>query len=258
VVRSIALFVGTAGLNCCHSDPKPKSYRDEPNMVNPRNRKKMIFGVGGVAIALTLSLASLGTTGAYFSDTHQGNVTGAVGSIKVTGSGGTGTSNIDLNFTGLLPGTPQTVKAGYQNTGLSPQDVWVVFNNPDALHALNDLGRYGEFHVSANGTALFDSANLSDDQDDPAHLSCGTLAPTGCWPVPKMVKLASNVAPSATGTVSFTFGYTAYKGGISAQTTAGGGAWNSYPVPTVPVPNPVVVGSGLPYQLVATQVGQTP
>ncbi|MDJ0323776.1 hypothetical protein QMG61_08380 [Cryobacterium sp. PH31-AA6] len=223
----------------------------------PRNntRKKWAVGAGGAAIALTFSLVSLGTTGAYFSDTHQGDITGTIGSIKVVGSAGTGTESLDLNFTGLLPGTPQTVTAGYQNTGASPQDVWVVFNNVDALHALNDLGTYGEFHVKANGTALFDSANLSDDMDDPANLSCGPIAPTGCWPVPKMIKIASNVGPSASGTVDFTFGYASK---LKGQTAAGGGVWNSYPVSTVPKPNPVVVGSGLPYQLVATQVGQTP
>jgi hypothetical protein len=222
---------------------------------NHGNRKKFILGAAGAGIALTLSLASLGATGAYFSDSHQGNVAGSVGSIKVTGTGGDGTNNLDLHFTNLLPGTPQTTTATYQNTGLSPQDVWVVFNNVDALHALNDLGSYGEFHVSANGTALFDSANLSDDQDNPAHLSCGTLAPTGCWPVPRVIKVASNVAPVSSGTVSFTFGYASK---LSGQTAVGGGAWNSYPVSTVPKPNPVVVGNGLPYQLVATQVGQTP
>jgi hypothetical protein len=88
-------------------------------MASKNTRKKWAIGAGGAAVALTLSLVSLGTTGAYFSDTHQGNVAGSVGSIKVTGSGGTGTDNLNLAFTGLLPGTPQTVTAGYQNTGMS-------------------------------------------------------------------------------------------------------------------------------------------
>lgn len=224
-------------------------------MATKITRKKWAVGVGGAALALTLSLVSLGSTGAYFSDTRQGDVTGSIGSIKVKGSGGSGAESLGLNFTGLLPGSPQTVTAGYQNTGNSPQDVWVVFNNADALHALNDLGTYGEFHIAANGTPLFDSANLSDDMDDPANLSCGTLAPTGCWPVPKMIKVASNVGPTASGTIDFTFGYAAK---LKGQSPAGGGVWNSYPVSTVPKPNPVVAGNGLPYQIVATQVGQTP
>ena len=97
--------------------------------------------------------------------------------------------------------------------------------------------------------------------DDPPVLSCGTLAPTGCWPVPKMIKVASDVGPTPSGTVDFTFTFTftfGYAAKRKGQTEAGGGVWNSCPVPTVPKPNPVVVGNGLPYQIVATQVGQTP
>ncbi|MDJ0338576.1 hypothetical protein [Cryobacterium sp. PH31-O1] len=219
------------------------------------NRKKAIIGAGGIAVALTMAFAALGPTGAYFSDTAQGAVSGTIGSIKIAGADGTGTDSLNLGFTNLLPGTTQTVSSRYVNTGLNAQDVWVVFNDKDALHALNDLGTYGEFHVAANGTALFDSANLSDDQDDTAHLSCGTLAPTGCWPVPKMIKLASNLAPTAVGSVSFSFGYAAK---MSGQSELGGGVWNSYPVKTVQVPNPTIKGNGLPYQIVATQVGQAP
>jgi hypothetical protein len=124
-----------------------------------------------------------------------------------------------------------------------------------ALHALNDLGTYGEFHVKANGTQLFDSANLNDGLHNPAKPSCGPFDPTGCWPLPKMIKIASNVGPTAGGSVDFTFGYASK---LSGQSPTGGGAWNSYPAPTVPNPTPVIAGSGLPYQLVATQVGQTP
>ncbi|TFD65086.1 hypothetical protein [Cryobacterium sp. Hb1] len=219
------------------------------------NRKKAIIGAGGVAVALTMALAALGPTGAYFSDTAQGEVSGTVGSIKIAGADGTGTDSLNLAYTNLLPGTTQTVASRYVNTGLNAQDVWVVFNDKDALHALNDLGTYGEFHVAANGKALFDSANLSDDLDDIEKPSCGTLAPTGCWPVPKMIKLESNLAPTAVGSVSFTFGYAAK---MSGQSKLGGGVWNSYPVKTAQTPNAVGAHNGLPYQLVATQVGQKP
>lgn len=93
--------------------------------------KNWAIGAGGAAPALTLSIVSLGTTGADFSDTRQGDVTGTIGSTKVKGSGGTGAEGLGLNFTGLLPGTPHTVTAGYQNTGAGLQDVWVVFNNAE-------------------------------------------------------------------------------------------------------------------------------
>lgn len=217
------------------------------------NRKKTILGAGGVAVALTMALAALGPTGAYFSDTAQGTVTGSVGSIKIAGADGGGTDQLDLTFTNLLPGTVQTVSSRYVNTGLNAQDVWVVFNDDDALHALNDLGHYGEFHVASNGTEIFASANLNDDADGTP--GCGGFSTTGCWLVPQMIQVGSDVAPGGVGSVSFGFGYGSQ---LSGQSAAGGGVWNSYPVGTVAVPNPTIVGNGLPYQIVATQVGHAP
>ncbi len=208
-----------------------------------RNRR---IGLGASVVLLgAFAIAGVTSTGAYFSDAHNGNISGTVGSIKITGSGGAGANNLDLSFDRLLPGQSQTVTVGYTNTGNSPEDVFLHFGNADALHALNDLGRYGEFHVVANGTHYFDSANLNDNQE---RGTCGPLSPSGCWPLPATLKVASNVAPGATGTIQFTFMYAA---ALSGQTAAGGGVWNAYPVnaPTA---------SGLPYTLVATQVGQTP
>jgi hypothetical protein len=218
------------------------------------NRKKAIIGAGGVAVALTMALAALGPTGAYFSDTAQGELTGTDGSIKVETSGGSGADHIGLTYENLLPGETQSVKATFKNTGANAQDVWVVFNDDQARAALNDLGSYGEFHISSYTTAnIFDSTNLRDS----AASGC---APTvnGCWPLGKQYKLQSNLAVNATGNVNFTFGYaaklgnTAYNNGIDAEpNTNGGGVWNADPLaaPTT---------SGLPYQIVATQVGHEP
>ena len=212
------------------------------------NRKKAIIGAGGVAVALTMALAALGPTGAYFTDTEQGGIEGTVGSIKVDAVG-----SLNLNYTNLLPGEVQTVSAQYTNNGLNHQDVWVVFNNADALHALNDLGNYGEFHISSGATEIFASANLNDDADGTPL--CGGFSTTGCWPVPAQIKVASNVAPDGGGTVSFGFGYS---GLLEGQSATGGGLWNSYPVSTLSDSNPDNEGYGLPYQIVATQVGQQP
>ncbi|TFC24541.1 hypothetical protein E3O25_15335 [Cryobacterium sp. TMT1-3] len=225
------------------------------------------MGAGGVAVALTMALAALGPTGAYFSDTAQGEITGSLGSIKISGSGGSGSEGLNLKFSNLLPGEAlQTQTVGYENTGRSNQDVWVVFNDADALHALNDLGNFGAFNVTANDTTVFNSTNLADGK---APLSkCGTLAAPGvddggilCHPLPKMVQVASNVAPNTwsgpDGHISFGFAYPEFeRNGVSksldnASNVKGGGAWNSYPV-AAPTMN------GLPYQIVATQVGQKP
>ncbi|MGO4600696.1 hypothetical protein [Terrabacter sp. 2YAF2] len=200
-------------------------------------RSRVAIGAGSLVLVAAGLVGSVGGSLAYFSDSQAGTLSGSVGSIK--GSVNTST----LAFTNLLPGEVQTVQAKATNTGLNNQDVWVVFDNADALHALNNLGTYGEFHITAEGSAKFDSANLNDRSS-----TCGAFNPAGCWPVPQKVKLASNVPP--TGTVTYEFGF-GYAGKLQGQTSEGGGAWNAYPLgaPT---------SSGLPYKIVETQVGQQP
>lgn len=218
---------------------------DRPFTREEKKLKKMSKRARGVIAGLaTFGLVAgvaltMSTTGAYFSDTEAGTVSGSVGSIKVA------VDHHDLTFTNLLPGSVQTVSAHATNNGLNNQDVYVVFNNADALHALNDLGGYGEFHVSANGVEQFASTNLNDGT---VKTDCGAFSPAGCWPVPKAIRLATNVAPGASVLYSFGFGYS---GLLKGQTTDGGGVWNSYPLgaPTA---------SGLPYEIVAVQPGQQP
>ncbi|MEC5168897.1 hypothetical protein RCH11_001356 [Glaciihabitans sp. GrIS 2.15] len=215
------------------------------------------------AISLAASVALLGgtawlasgATGAYFSDTHAGAISGTVGNIHVATYGGSGANGTNLAFSNLLPGAAQTVSLNYTNTGSDLQDVFIVFNNATALSALNNLGTYGEVHLSANGTAIFDSANLNDHLA-PAH--CLSFEPSGCWPLKTQYLLASNVAPGVTGSFSFSFNY---PGKLKGQAPVGAPApmWNSYPLSdqftTVAGDGS---GSGLPYQIVATQHGITP
>jgi hypothetical protein len=197
-----------------------------------------------------LTIVATGFTGAYFSDSHAGTISGNLGSIKITPSGGTGTDSTNLSFTNMLPGVPQTVTLNYSNSGLNAEDVWIVFNNATALSSLNNLGTYGEVHVAANGNDLFDSANLNDRAS-----TCGPFSPTGCWPVPQELKVASNVAPTGTGSVSFTFNYASKLSNPAAEN----GSFNGYPVSGQTTVNAADgTGNGLPYEIVATQVGQTP
>jgi hypothetical protein len=211
-----------------------------------------------VALLATASLLggtawiAAGTTGAYFSDTHDGTITGTIGSVRVTPSGGSGADSTDFLFSNLLPGTPQTVTVKYTNSGTSPEDVYIVFNNATALSALNNLGTYGEAHLAANGVQLFDSANLND-----RVATCGTLDPSGCWPLAAQYRVATNLPVGATGNVSLTFNYA---GKLVNQPPVGTTAnWNAYPVAGQAKTNAADgSGSGLPYQIVATQPGVTP
>ncbi len=208
-------------------------------MLPKNNRFRAAVGVGSLALVAAGLVGSVNGSLAYFTDSQSGTVSGSIGSIKGE------VSQSNLAFTNLLPGEVKTVEARMGNTGLNNQDVWVVFDNAQALYQLNDLGQYGEFHITADGVAKFDSANLNNDHNG----TCGPLAPTGCWPVPAQVKLASNVAPGHTVSYSFGFGYS---GKLSTQTPQGGGVWNSYTAADGSS------ASGLPYKIVETQVGQQP
>lgn len=215
------------------------------------NLRLAILAACVVGLIASVMLAT-GVTGAFFSDSHSGRITGSLGSIRITPSGGAGPEGTNFAFSNLLPGEPQTARLVYENTGTSNEDVWVVFNNETALSALNNLGTYGEVHLGANGSEVFGSANLNDNET-----TCGPFSPSGCWPLQKQYKVASNVSHGGSGYITFTFGYA---GKLKTQPPEGTTAvFNQYPVPGQFKTNAADgSGNGLPYQIVATQVGQTP
>ncbi|MDE3206103.1 MAG: hypothetical protein KGQ66_17995 [Acidobacteriota bacterium] len=231
---------------------------------------------GALAGSAALVAAASGTTGAYFNDTHSGTVTGNIGSIKVVTSGGGGTDNLDFNFANMLPGVYQTATVGYTNTGVNNEDVYLVFNNAQALHAVNNLGSYGAAKILSNGTEVFSSTNLDDGEManlssiDPTTSHCSNssvamvpLSPTGCWPIPNVIKLASNVAPGHGGNMQFSFALGAKLKSEAAELAQ----FFCYPLiqnpsdpsnPTDQVCNTSNPSYGLPYQIVATQPGIAP
>lgn len=225
-------------------------------------RKRRVIISAAMLGIVGFGLAGAAASGAWFSDTQSGVISGTIGSIQITTSGGIGTNSANFAFSNMLPGVPQTVTVYYQNTGANNEDVWIKFPNVTALSALNNLGTYGEVHLSANGTDLFDSANLND-----RVATCGPLSPSGCWPLASEYLVASNVGPTGSGSVSFTFNYA---GKMSTQPSAGTTTyWNVYPVPaglySSSNPNGQTYvnasdssGNGLPYEIVAVQPGQTP
>jgi hypothetical protein len=215
-----------------------------------RKGTKLRIGALGISMLLlaALVMSAVGVTGAYFSETKQGEIHGTIGSIHIRTSGGSGANGLKFDFNHLLPGEPQTATVEYKNTGANPQDVWVVFNNAEALHALNNLGTFGEVTLANSGGWVFHSANLNDNKP-PASGTCGEFSPSGCWPLEKQYKVGSNIQPGAGSYFKFTFAYA----GKFADASQEGDAWNLYP-PESATPE----GNGLPYQVVATQVGQKP
>jgi hypothetical protein len=205
---------------------------------------KLVGFIGTVGISAALVAAAATGTGAYFSDSRSGTVSGSTGSIKVVTAGGGGTDNLNFTFNDMLPGEAQSATATYLNTGKNKQDVYLVFPNADALHAINDLGHFGEAHVSSNGTEIFASQNLND------NTAPGSSCPAGvadCNPLPAQIKLADNVSPGLGGSVKFTFAYGPRLRGAGAEEQP----FNCYPVGTC-------TSNGLPFQIVATQHGIAP
>jgi hypothetical protein len=218
---------------------------------------------------VAFAAASIGISGAYYSDSKAGAITGANGTISVTGWGGSGGNNLDLAFNNLLPGVAQTVVANFKNTGTTPQDVYIVFNQT-ALSALSNLGSYGEVHMSINGAETFVSKDLNDHPVDQGLVDyMGNVIKT----VPQKYKVASDLAPGAIGSWSFSFNLDGVR-----TTGSGGGVWNTYPLVASGTPAGTGypndgniagynqhyfnatdgTGAGLPYKIVAVQVGQQP
>jgi hypothetical protein len=148
----------------------------------------MKVGAVGTSFALAgaLAIVASGTTGAYFSAAQDGTITGAIGTVKLSAT------NTTFAWTNMMPGDPKSATVNFTNTGTGPQDFYLVFPNDPALHALNNLGSYGEVHVVSDGTDVFDSANLQDGRHDTTSTaagsnSCGSIftsTGTGCWPLP--------------------------------------------------------------------------
>jgi hypothetical protein len=170
------------------------------------NRTTKVVGfLGTVALTGGLVASAVAGTGAYFSDTKADNhITGAMGSIQVEGHDGSGANNLDSVFTDMLPGDTSSATLRYSNTGHNSEDVWIVFHQADlGTHdgktGINALGRFGEVHVSANGSEVFGSQNLNDNAT-----TCPPVG-TDCKPLPAQIKLAGNLEPGHTGDFTFSF-----------------------------------------------------
>jgi len=224
--------------------------------------------IGGFVAALAASggliASASGATGAYFNDTRSGTLAATIGSVTINTAGGSGTDGLDFNVTNLMPGTPQNQHVSYTVTGTGPEDVYLVFPNAEALHSVNNMGTYGDAYVKSNGTQVFASTNLNDglaaDLTSTGH--CATQSPSGCYAIPNIIKLASNLAPGQGGTLDFSIGLAAK---WKSTATEGTDPF-CYPLiqdsstadPAQQVCTPTNPSYGLPYQIVATQPGVAP
>ena len=140
--------------------------------MNKRKTARIVAFIGSLGASAALVASAVGSTGAYFTDSKDGSLSGTAGHIKIDVSGQA------LNFSGLMPGEYQTKSVAYSTNSTGNSDVWMVFNpNNAAYQALTGahgnalapgggLGGFGHFAVFDNGgNQLFSSWNLQNASD---------------------------------------------------------------------------------------------
>jgi hypothetical protein len=221
------------------------------------NKKPMriaaFIGTLGASAALIGMAAT--NTGAYFTDSENGQIAGTTGHLTVDKN-----NDFNLSFDNLVPGEYKDRTVAYHTGGDSNEDIWLYFpaGTPygaftGAKGAIDNyseggMGRFGHFAVKDNGgTPLFSSYNL---QNDPTGASgCADANGHGSGPqatsetdtppycgVPHYMLIESNVPAGVDRSFTMTFGVT------GKQTVQG-----QYAPP-----------ANVPFQVVATQAGHSP
>ena len=165
-----------------------------------RNNLGRVLGfVGAVGASAALVGASVAGTGAYFTNSEDGNLTGSFGSIDIT----EGDDQVALGM--ILPGEQKFDSVGYSNTGTSPQDVYLVLD-PASRATLNNpqMGAANNtFVVKTGDTVHFESKNLATK------------------PVPAAIQIAEDFAPGiGTRTTSVSYGVSSAVGNTQQSQTA--------------------------------------
>jgi hypothetical protein len=219
---------------------------------NKSARITAFIGTLGASAALIGMAAT--NTGAYFTDSENGTLSGKTGHLQVEAR-----SNYTLNFADMVPGEYQSRDVHYHTDSSTAEDIWLKF--PDGveyakftgekhgpLYDDGGMGRFGHFQVKDNGgNLLFSSwnlqnasANTSGCADTNGHGSNNPPADRDATPaycgVPHFMLIESNVATNSDKKLTMVFGVT---GRMEDQ--------NSSQPP-----------SAVPFQVVATQHGVRP
>lgn len=173
--------------------------------------KRRLTAISVLVLSLATVLAlTVASTGAYFTDSHPGQVTGTFGSVAIDMNGsGSGPGNLQFNFNGIMPGQWKTATITATNTGSDNEDIYMVFTNANTVWSqINTLGTFGEANV--NGT---DYANLNNKyaQGTPANTgqtnACGD--PTGPIAYLPHVNYLGTLTPGQAANYTFAFRYSA-------------------------------------------------
>lgn len=189
------------------------------------------------------------STGAYFTDSKPGAVTGNLGTVVVA------TSGTAIDFANLLPGETQTRTVTVRNDGTGAEDIYLAFDNTNsAWSAVNDLGQYGKFVIAGK---TYDNLNNGYDALTPGVPGtpiAGEFMPGYCSSVPRVginylphVILLATLAPGQTWTFDVSFQFNACLTSGQGATLWGSG---SFSPPIGPVP--------LNFEVAAFQQGVLP
>ncbi len=177
-------------------------------MLKSRTRRlTALFGL--IAVLATTVALTVGSTGAYFTDSHPGYVNGTFGSVAIDMNGsGSGPGNLQFNFAGMMPGVWKTATITATNTGSDVEDIYMAFTNAnDVWSEVNTLGTYGEADV--NGTNYNNLNNNYPQNTGPNAYtnSCGdTVNYIRYLP---HVNFLGTLNPGQTANYTFSFRYSA-------------------------------------------------
>ena len=149
----------------------------EEYLVLKQRLPRFLALLGTTAVTASLIGVAVVGTGAYFTDSKPGAVTGDLGTVKVAVSGEA------ITFVNLLPGEDQSSTVTVTNTGTGNEDIWLVFDNTNlAWSAVNNLGAYGIFTV--NGVVYDNLSNQYAAGSGPPPVISNDPE-SGCYLVPR-------------------------------------------------------------------------
>lgn len=201
-----------------------------------------------LAAAGALIAGVVGSSGAYFTATQPGSITGNLGTVAVDVSG------TAINYANLMPGETQTQKVWVRNTGTGNEDIYLAFDNTNhAWSAVNDLGQYGKFTINGN---VYDNLNnrYADGTPGSGVMSINPLS--GCYNIPRVainylphVILLGTLTPGQLWSFDVSFQ-------LNPCMTGGQGAtlWGTAPSDF----SPVIAPAPLNYVVAAFQPGVNP
>ena len=103
--------------------------------MNKKKTARVAGFVGALGASALLLGAAANTTGAYFTDSHDGAINSSTGQVKVD------TTDLQLNFDQLLPGEYKTQRVDYTARGTGTEDIWMVFPTDGSAEALVGTAR---------------------------------------------------------------------------------------------------------------------